>query len=395
MLFSYRAQNFEGNNVNGTLAAENYIDVRNMLLQRKLIVKSIKEVKERNSLLIYKRGINKKEMIFVFKNFSTMLKAGIPIIQAVDIMQEQVKQSIFKKALKKVKTDLSKGLLLSESIAEAKIFPTLVSAIVRIGEESGTLDRSFLQLSVFYLKQSKTLNKIGGALVYPVFTLLVAMGAVWYLTTAVLPTILNVLPDKESVGWPTKLLIFISEFVKNNQLTIATIFIASIILIPWILTTILRRQKDYWILKIPLYGEVIKKSKVVQFTTTLAILTEAGVNITDALDIIIQMIGNEAFRQNIRTVKGGVIKGEPISKNLSPILFEKLVITIVSIGESTGDMQKPLQDIAEFLDDEVDRTVSNMIAMITPISILIMAGIIAIIAVGVMGPMYSMYGSIG
>ncbi|HAN10786.1 MAG TPA: hypothetical protein DCP90_09285 [Clostridiales bacterium] len=394
MIFSYRAQTYEGNNVSGTLDAESMHSVKNILLQRKLIVKSIKEIKETTTFDMFVQKVNKKEMIFVFKNFSTMLRAGIPIMQSVEMMQDQVKQPAFRRALQKMRIDLSKGLLLSQSILETRMFPTLVPAIIRIGEETGGLDKSFLQLSTFFLKQDKTTGKIFGAMLYPVVTMATALIAVWYLTTGILPTILNVLPNKEDVGWTTKALMAVADFAGKNQAIIGITILVLIVLIPWLGTTVFSHQKDYIILKIPGFGDVIKKTKAVQFTTTLAILVEAGVNITDALDIMIQVIGNEAFRDNIRAVKGGVIKGETISKNLSPKLFDKLVITIVSIGESTGDMQKPLQDIAEFLDDEVDRTINNMITLITPISVVFMAGIVAIIVFGVIGPMYSMYGSI-
>ncbi|HCC06556.1 MAG TPA: hypothetical protein DEP72_00115 [Clostridiales bacterium] len=394
MIFRYRAQTYEGNIVNGTLDAESASAVRNILLQRKFIIKSIKEVKETSSFDMFIKKVNKKEMIFVFKNFSTMLRAGIPIIQAVEMMQDQVKQPEFRKALKKMRIDLSKGLLLSQSILETRMFPTLVTAIIRIGEETGGLDKSFLQLSSFFLKQDKTTGKIFGAMLYPIVTMVAAIIAMWYLTTGILPTILNVLPNKEDVGWTTKALMMVSDVMGKHQTFIGITILLLIFVVPWLSTTVFRNQKDYIILKIPGFGDIIRKTKAVQFTTTLAILAEAGINITDALDIIIQVIGNEAFRDNIREVKGGVMKGETISKNLSPKLFDKLVITIVSIGESTGDMQNPLRDIAEFLDDEVDRTINNMITLITPLSIVFMAGIVTIIVFGVIGPMYSMYGSI-
>lgn len=394
MIFSYKAQTFEGDNVSGTIDSDSVASVRNTLLQRKLIVRTIKEVKKSTVINIFAPKVNRREMIFVFKNFSTMIKAGIPIMQSIDIMKDQVKQPTLRKALDKMRLDLNKGLLLSESITETGAFPELVPAIVRIGEEAGTLDKSFLQLSVYYLKQDKTAGKIIGAMIYPSLTILVAMGAVWYLTTSVLPVILKVLPNKDNVWLPTKILLWISDNFSKYGILPVVVFFGLIITGVWLGTTVLKSQKDYMLLKLPLYGGVIKKSKEVQFTTTLAILTEAGVNITDALDILIQVIGNEAFRDNLRAIKGGVIKGETISKNLSPKLFDKLVITIVSIGESTGDMQKPLQDIAEYLDEEVDRTVNNMVNMITPISILFLAGIVGMIVLGVLGPMFSMYGSV-
>ncbi len=393
MMYTYVAQTFEGETVSGTLDSDSKASVKNVLMQRKLIVKKIVEVKQRHAITLFKRKVNRKEMVFMFKNLSTMIRAGIPIMQSLDIMQEQVSQDTLKQALRKIRLDISRGLLLSESMAETNAFPILVPAIVRIGEESGSLDKSFLQLANFYLKQEKTTAKIMGAMAYPVLTMLVAVGVVYYLTTNVLPTILKTLPNKDNLGLSTKILMGLSDFLVEYQGLPVIGLIAIVFILVTLSQTVFKKQKDYMILKLPLYGSIIKKTKAVQFTTTLSILMEAGVNITDAIDIITQVMGNQAFIDNVREVKKGVIKGEQISANLSPGLFDKLVITIVSIGESTGDMKRPLQDIAEFLDEEVDRTVTNMVNMLTPISILIMAVIVGFIVMGVMGPMFSMYGS--
>ncbi len=345
----------------------------------------------RDNFTFLKRKLPNKEMVFFFENMCTLLHSGIPISDAFEIGIDQIRHKRFKKLLEEVYVEVSKGFSLSEVMKERKEFPPLVSAILKIGEESGTLTTSLKHLGTFYANQDKVSQKIKGAIAYPFFTLFVALGIAYYISVGVLPKIMFLIQESTNMNIFTRILIASSEFFGKYKL-LPIIGLAWIVLGAVVLTqTVFKKQADYLILQIPFIGTLLKRNMVVQFITTFIILHSAEMPLVNIIDVIKDLLLNEAFRENLEKIQTGVVRGESISEQLSPQLFDRAIISIFRVGETTGEMIEPLRNAAAYVNGELESSVKRLTDMIMPFSILILGLLVMVLILGIMAPIFSMY----
>lgn len=391
--FAYKAKNKEGKNVAGVMDGSDKNEIYVKLRKEGLAPIFIKPQNKSllSSILPYR--LKARDLILLCQNMSTLLNSGITLAEAFKIIAEQTQDKKLKGILDEIVKDIGGGLTTAQAMEKTKVFPKLSISLVRVGEETGQLENSFDQLANYYLRQKEIEGKIRSALIYPIIITVVSIVVVYILTTHVLPEILSFVRDAGvTLGFTTKALIWISDFLQEHGTMVVMGFIASIAGFIHARKTVLKSQIDGLVYKIPVFGTLIKRSIASNFAATLATLIVAGVRTPIALEIIKDLIDNTLAKQNIGEVKEGVIKGETISENMSITLFDPMAINIIAIGEKSGDMEEPLKAVSNYLDREVNEAVDRVTEMIMPIAMIVLGGIIGVIVMGTMGPMLQLYG---
>lgn len=392
MQFTYRAKTQDGRTVNGVLDAANTTEAYKRLRQDKLFPIVIAPYQSPVSIPFLSFKLRSQDLVLFCQNMATLIQSGISLVESLQIVANQTRQKKFQQVLRDMIADISKGLSLTEAMRKQRIFPELVPALVAVGEETGNLQNSFRKLAAYYDRQGEIAGKIKGAMIYPVMVILVSIVVLYIMTTKVLPQILNMVQNAGvPLGLPTRILIGMSHFFQTyGFLFIAGVVGGSVFLVR-MRQTVWKEQFDILSYRMPLFGNLLKQSMASQFASTLSTLVTAGVALPNALDIIKGLINNVRVRKNIDEVKGGVIRGEPINRHLSPELFDSMVINIIAVGERTGDMEEPLEMVAQYLDREVNMAVGRFTEMIMPIAIVFLGIMVGMIVLGVMGPMFAMY----
>lgn len=351
---------------------------------------------EKKTLSIFGKSkrIKTKELVFFFYNLSTMLESGVPIDMAVALSSKQMKTASSKLILMEIVNDVKRGFSLSESIDKSNAFPELVSSIVRSGEESGNLEESFRYLSDYYEKQAEIKAKVTGAMIYPTMVVLATFVAVYFISTSVLPNILSVVTATGGeLSFATKTLVFLSDTF--TKLGILSLLIP--LVVPAVIFYVFKKQDKYkmdeLILKIPLFGSLIKLNSSIQFTTTLYILLSSGVTINRGLEIASDVISNLYIKGQIEQIKKGIIRGESLSANMRVDIFGEVTCNIVQVGEKTGSLAEPLGKAAKFLTVQMNDSTKKLTEMLTPAVMVVIALIVGFIVIGTLQPMFSIYGS--
>ncbi|MCT4612726.1 MAG: type II secretion system F family protein [Clostridia bacterium] len=393
MDYKCRVQKPTGEIFTKVIDAESKERAREMLLEEKLILLKIE--KKNQSFYFVRQNVRLIDMIFFFNNMEMLLGTGIPITEAITVVEDQTKNKYFKTVLQKINKDLNNGESLSDTLKKEKGFPPLVSAVIKVGENTGRLKDNFKMLHDYYLRKLKNKRKIVSALIYPVITLLVACIAIYVISTTVLPKILNSgIIGQTDVGISTKVLMVISDtFTKYKLMPFAVLGIIFLIL-NRLGNTTFKKERDMLLIKMPIIGSFIKSQNMVQFSTTLSVLMASGVSIIDAIDIIKDLFSNDVYIEELEQAKEAVMQGKTLSSSVSPKLFDKVVISVINIGETTGKMEEALDNLSEYLNDDLDTNIRRLTELVTPVSTILVGGIIALIALGVLKPMFSMYSNL-
>jgi len=343
-------------------------------------------------------GIPLKEKVFFVKQLAAMLKAGLPIVQSIEIMTDQTKLTSMKNKLIEVYKDIKSGVPLARSFAKQDlIFDQLQLRLLEAGEESGNLIVMMKQISVDMQKSHQLKSKVRGALIYPIIILLVAIVVVIVLTVFMIPAVSDLYVDlgasPEDMPGITKMLVVISNFFTNPigiLISIAFVIGAVVGFVSFYKTDYGRGVVDKILLKMPIFGHVISMSQVLQMTRLLGMLLQSGLPIIEALEATAGSLGNIHFSSSLEYTAERVSKGSPISAPLAksgviPIMALKMIAT----GEDTGTLDKVLKDLTQFYEDEVDEITSNLTKLMEPLMLLVVGGLVAFLAIAVYLPIYS------
>ncbi len=357
-------------------------------------VKVKKKPREFNIKIPGVGGVQEKDILVFTRQFSVMIDAGLPLVQALEIIGTQADNPDFRRVLLAVKTKVESGSTFADALGEhPKVFDTLFVQLVRAGEIGGILDTILQRLGAYIEKNSKLKRRVKGAMVYPVVVLTVAVGVVAALIGFVVPTFEKMFKDMGgALPGPTQFLVDLSKDFRGSWYLYVGIPVA--LLVAFKVSTAKGRGQEVWhdtVLKLPLFGPMIRKVAVARFTRTLGTMISSGVPILDALDIVAKTAGNRTIEKAILYVRAKISEGKNIAGPLAETkVFPPMVVQMIGVGEATGAMDQMLSKIADFYDDEVDVAVGALTSMIEPLMMVVLGGIVGFFMIAMYLPIFSM-----
>ncbi len=343
-------------------------------------------------------GVQTKDILIFTRQFSVMIDAGLPLVQALDIIGTQNDNPAFRKVLLAIKSKVESGSTFADALSEhPKVFDELFTQLVRAGEIGGILDTILQRLGSYIEKNEKLKRRVKGAMVYPVIVLSVSVGVVGVLIGFVVPTFEKMFKDMGgSLPAPTQILIDISLAFRTNWIPIIGIpTLAFVAFKYWISKG---RGQEIWhefVLKTPMFGPLIRKVAVARFTRTLGTMLSSGVPILDALEIVAKSAGNRTIEKSILYVRAKISEGKNIAGPLAETkVFPPMVVQMIGVGEATGAMDQMLSKIADFYDDEVDVAVQSLTSAIEPLMMVFLGGTVGYFMIAMYLPIFTMAGNI-
>jgi len=381
-IYIWKGKGVSGGLQNGEITAKNPQEVYNLLRERKIVPTSVKPKPKELSLSFMKKGVSGRDLAIFTRQFATMINAGLPLIKCLEIQAEQVEKTNFKSILRKVIGDVEGGSTLADALRKQKtIFSDLYVSMVAAGEQGGALDVILERLATYLEKSAEIIRKIKGAMIYPAMIFLVTLGAVAIMLLFVIPVFAGMYAGfGATLPTPTRMVMALSDFLKKNILWITIFLIALVVIIRAFYKTESGHFKiDVFLLKIPIFGDLLKKQALARFSRTLATLLSSGVNILDALEITAKTAGNKVIEQAILRSRQSIAQGESIASPLAKekSLFPPMVVQMITIGEQTGGLDDMLNKVADFYDAEVDQAVENLMSAIEPIVIVFLGVVVA------------------
>jgi type IV pilus assembly protein PilC len=397
---------WEGKNRNnqiqkGELEAPSEDAVRAQLNRLRIAPNKIKKKPKDlfENVAFLQQKVKEKDVIVFCRQFSTMIDAGLPIIQCLDILQAQQENPTFKKMLKTIKDSVESGVTLADSLKKyPKHFDSLFVNMIAAGEAGGILDVILKRLSGYMEKAAKLKGKVKGAMVYPAITIVVAVLVVVVILVFVIPVFQEMFADFGSgLPAPTQIVIAMSEFVKSKiHWMLIGLVLFGIVFKKYYGTDKGRLTVDALMLKMPVIGMLLRKVAVAKFTRTMGTMLSSGVAILEALDIVAKTSGNRVVENAIYNVRSGISEGRTMADPLQVSgVFPAMVCQMIAVGESTGALDAMLEKIADFYDEEVDQAVENLTAMIEPMMIVFLGIVVGGLIVSMYLPIFKMAGAVG
>lgn len=396
--FIYKGVTSSNNEVKGEIQAENRNEAISLLRKKKIRAISVQKKPADFSLKLGAK-VRLVDVSRFTRQFAAMTSAGLPLVQCMDILSTQSENKTLSGAVRQVSSDIQGGSSLAEALAKhPKIFNTLYCNMVAAGESSGNLDGVLVRLAEYQEKATALIRKVKGAMTYPVILLIVAIGATALLLTFVVPRFAEMFVDLGGkLPLPTRIVMGLSIFLQKYILLIIAIIVGGfIILNRYHKTENGALLLDSIILKIPIIGDLQRKSAISRFSQTLSTLLNSGISILNALSITSKTVGNKILERGIAHTIEKITGGQSIAEPLSNTgLFPPMVIHMIAVGEKTGDISGMLQKIASFYEEEVDAAVDALTSILEPIMIVVMGIIIGGILVSMYLPMFDMVNMVG
>ncbi|MDK0534603.1 type II secretion system F family protein [Clostridium perfringens] len=398
--FKYKAINSEGQRIEGSQSADSESQVREMLLSNQYYPLSIeKENSKSKSSFSFNRKIKLKDIAVFCRQFYVMLDSGLSIGKALNILIEQGEKPKIRDALIGVNGDLKRGETLASSMRKRKdVFPNLLTSMIDAGERSGNLDIILKRMAEYYEKETKIRGKIKSAMIYPIVLGVVAIIAITFILTFVMPTFVQMF-EENNVDLPmsTKMVLGTSKMLGKYGIIIFLILVTAIILLGKYLKSEEGQYKLSVInLKIPVIKKLTQKIIVSRFTRTMGIVSSSGISLVTSLEIVAPVVGNKIAEKELLKVKEKVLKGEGLGDSIMKIkIFQPMLASMVKVGEEAGSLDSILDKTADFYDDELEREIQTATALIEPAMIVVMGIIIGFLLISILTPMFKMYNSIG
>jgi type IV pilus assembly protein PilC len=364
-----------------------------LILKRQRIVPTKLKAKPKN-ISLFEQKIKTREIVIFTRQFSTMINAGLPLVQCLDILSSQQPNPSFKKVTSQIKGDVEGGSTFADALSKhPKVFDSLYVNLVAAGEVGGVLDTVLNRLAVYMEKNEALKNKVKGAMTYPIIVLCVAFGVVAVLMIFVIPTFSDMFKQfGSSLPAPTQFIVNLSAFFRNFWWAMIGFIVAFIVGLKWVRTQEKGRfYTDKMMLRLPVFGSLIRKVAVAKFTRTLGTMISSGVPIMDGLEITSKTAGNMIIENAIRTVRTAISEGRTMSDPLEQTgLFPGMVVQMIAVGEATGAMDQMLGKIADFYDEEVDTAVEALTSALEPMLMVFLGGIIGFVVVAMYLPIFKM-----
>jgi len=376
--FNYIAKESSGNTAKGIVEASDRKGAIDILRKKDLTIISLEEEKGKgrssfSGLFSGSQRVGADDLVIFSRQLATVVEAGIPLVNALDIIGEQMEKPEMKKRIFKIRDDVEAGASLSEAISKDKqFFSAFFINMVKAGESSGNLDAILDRLAVYIEKSSNLQKKVKSALIYPAVVTGMALSITLLLLIKVIPVFKEIYAGfGATLPTPTQILINISDFLKAYFYVVAII----VALIIFIMTRYAKTAKgkrffDRLKLNAPVFGPIIRKVAVSKFTRTFSTLVKSGVPILNSLDIVGKTAGNTIIEDAVEKVKTNVRDGENIATPLAKMdVFPPMVVRMISVGEKTSELEKMLAKISEFYDAQVEAAISGLTSLIEPLII--------------------------
>jgi len=377
-IYKWEGKSRTGTMIKGEMEAPNQDAVTAKLRSQQIIATKVTPKGRRITLFTTERKITEREVVIFSRQFATMIDAGLPLVQCLDILMNQQDNKSFAKVLAEVKADVESGSTFAKALGKhPKVFDQLYVALVAAGEVGGILDTIMNRLSAYIEKSMKLKKKVKGALVYPVSVMGIAFVVVLILLIFVIPVFQKMFEDfGGTLPGPTQFVVNISHFIRGYWFILFPGIVGAIYGIRFLLNTSRGRTiRDDAILKLPVFGDLIRKVAVAKFTRTLGTMITSGVPILDGLDIVARTAGNQTIERAILRTKERISEGKTIAEPLAESgVFPAMVCQMITVGEATGALDVMLAKIADFYEDEVDMTTDALTTLLEPIMMLVLGG---------------------
>lgn len=367
------------------------------LRKQKLIPVSVRE-KPKDISFTQRKKVKARDVVIFTRQFATMINAGLPLVQALDILAKQTENAVLKKAVQDTLYDVEAGNTLADAMSQhPKIFSQLYVNMVAAGESGGILDTILLRLATFLEKSEQLARKVKGAMIYPAVVLAVAVIAISILLLFVIPTFETVFASfNQTLPLPTRIVIGLSGILQGYWWAMGGgLVIAIFLLRRWIGTATGRLKFDRFMLRVPVLGPLMRKAAIARFTRTLGTMLASGVTILDGLEITARTAGNRVIHDAVMESRTAIAGGKSIAEPLKETdVFPPMVTQMIHVGEETGDLDGMLSKIADFYDDEVDVAVENLLKVLEPALIVILGTIVGGMIVAMYLPIFGLVNAI-
>ena len=396
--FTYTARALNGDLRTATIEAPNRDEVVAQLKRQRLNVVKIDEAAQAANKKKSSGKISMRDVVIFTRQFSTMINAGLPLVQALDILAKQSENKALKDVTRAIVFDVESGHTVADALKKhPKAFSDLYVNMVAAGEAGGILDTILMRLATFLEKNDALVRKVKGAMIYPGVIMSVAAIAIVVLLLFVIPVFEKMF---ESVGMPlplpTRVVISMSRFLQSFWwVVIGGFMFAGWSLKKYYATSDGKLAIDKMLLKMPVLGDVLRKSAVSRFTRTLGTLIGSGVSILDGLEITAKTAGNRVIQDAIMESRASIAGGETISAPLQKSqVFPPMVISMIAVGEQTGGLDEMLSKIADFYDEEVDAAVSGLLSLMEPVMIVFLGVVVGGMVVAMYLPIFDMMNAV-
>jgi type IV pilus assembly protein PilC len=400
-LFEYTARNpTTGQIQKGQLDVPSKDDVTSYLRKNRMMLVSLREAPKpiKLNFSFGKPSVKTRDIVIFTRQFATMINAGLPLVQSLDILSKQTENQTLKDVTRSVVFDVEAGNTLADAFRKhPNAFTELYVNMIAAGEHGGILDTILLRLATFMEKNDALVRKVKGAMVYPVVIMSVAAIAITVLLIFVIPTFSKMFASVNmELPLPTRIVIGMSGFLTSFWwLILAAGFAAWFGFKRYYATTGGQKVIDSLMLKAPVLGDVVRKSAVSRFTRTLGTLISSGVSILDGLEITAKTAGNRVVHDAVMESRASIAGGETIAAPLDRSkVFPPMVISMIAVGEQTGGLDEMLTKIADFYDEEVDVAVSALLALMEPVMIVVLGVVVGGMVVAMYLPIFDMMNAI-
>lgn len=398
--FRWKGKDSNGVEVSGVMVADSKEVVTLQLRRQKITPIKVSVSLKDLEIKIPGLGerITERDVVVFTRTFATMVDAGLPLVQCLEILAEQTENPRFSKAIQDIGQSVESGSTYADALRKhPKIFDDLYCNMVEAGETGGILDTILNRLAGYMEKSISLKRQVRSALVYPSVIVAVALGVVVFLMYAVVPTFEEIFTSLgATLPLPTQITIAMSKFVQKNVVLLGALLIGAVIGFRYLRKTEKGlKMTDAMLLKMPVFGLLLRKVAVAKFTRTLSTLIASGVPILEGLEITAKTSGNKIIEDAILKTRVSISEGKTISEPLAATeVFPPMVTQMIAVGETTGALDSMLEKIADFYDEEVDITVQNLTQLLEPAMMVFLGVSVGFIVISMYMPMFSLVGEL-
>ena len=399
--FSYEIVTKDGKKKKGSIEADNIDKARNAIKAEASMVISLKEASLLNKdieINIGKKKASVRDLSVFCRQFNSILKAGVSVIEALDMLSQQTENKKLAEAISETKASVEKGETLSLAMRkQGEIFPEMLLNMIAAGEQSGSLETSLSRMAVHFEKENRLKGLVKKAMMYPIVLIVVAIAVMAVMLVAVLPKFMETFEDMD-MDMPayTLAVMGLSDFLIANWIPIILVIVAVVIAVKiYGNTPAGKRNFGKMKLKAPIFGKLNTKTACSRFARTMSTLLAAGMSVVEALSITGRVIGNVIYEDALLDTQEKVKGGQPLSRPLKTSgIFPPMIVHMVGIGEETGNLEEMLDNVADYYDEEVTMATEQMTALLEPLVIVFLAVIVVAIIAAVYAPMLTLYNGI-
>jgi type IV pilus assembly protein PilC len=401
-VYVWEGRSRRGNIEKGEMEAANEGAVRNQLRRQQILATKIQSKPKdvfRGLSALKRRRVREKEIVIFTRQFATMIDAGLPLVQCLEILSSQQTNALFKEILLKVKGDVEAGSTFADALRKhPRVFNDLFCNLVAAGEAGGILDTILNRLAVYIEKSMNLKKKVKGAMVYPGVVLCVAVLVIGSLLLFVIPVFQKMFADMGgTLPSFTQLVINISDILRTYWWAFLIFFVGLVFGFRSYYRTEKGREKvDDYLLRLPIFGSLIKKVAIAKFTRTLSTMLSSGVPILEGLEIVARTSGNKTIEKAVLKTRSSIGEGKTVAEPLGTSgIFPPMVVQMISVGESTGALDSMLSKIADFYDDEVDAAVAALTSLLEPILMVFLGATVGALVIAMYLPIFRMAAVLG